>query len=227
VSFASRFLPAVDRAAAVAAPVVRAPSRLRLMSIIAVAATLLLIAGGALLIQTVRLERGLRVSQSEKAALDGRARALEQQLAELRADNAAARKELERSRAPVTPAAPGMSTISTMSTIALVLAPQTRSIGPIPAVTIRAGTDRIGFELRLESNDFPRYQVGLKDPAANTIVWRSGWIAATSSAGEPAVRVGVPADLLKPQHYGLDLSGGRGSGPAEVVGSYTFEVLPR
>jgi hypothetical protein len=41
-----------------------------------------------------------------------------------------------------------------------------------------AGTERLGFELRLESNEYTAYQVGLRDPAVNTVVWRSGWITA-------------------------------------------------
>jgi hypothetical protein len=49
--------------------------------------------------------------------------------------------------------------------IALQLLPQTRSIHQIPAVSIPPGADRIGVELQLESNEFPRYQAGLRDPA--------------------------------------------------------------
>jgi hypothetical protein len=84
----------------------------------------------------------------------------------------------------------------------------------------------VPFDLRLESNDFPRYEVGLKDPATNQIVWRSGPIAATSTGGQSTVSVVVPAKLLKPQHYSLELIGLRTATP-EVVGSYTVRVVPR
>ena len=47
---------------------------------------------------------------------------------------------------------------------ALVLPPQTRAIGPVPAVAVSPGVDSVAFELQLESNDFPRYQVALADP---------------------------------------------------------------
>jgi hypothetical protein len=38
--------------------------------------------------------------------------------------------------------------------------------------------------------------------------------------------VSVPANLLKPQHYSLELTGRNAAGRSEVVSSYTFEILP-
>jgi hypothetical protein len=169
----------------------------------------------------VRLGRGLTLAQSERVTLDGRARQLEREVAELRGTNASVTRELERVREAAA------TTVRETATIALVLLPQTRSIGPLPTIAVPSGVDRLGFELRLESNDFPMYQVGLKDPAGNTIVWRSGWIAARPSAGRPSVSLAIPGHLLKPQHYSLDLRGRRQAGAAEVVGSYAFEIVPR
>ena len=60
--------------------------------------------------------------------------------------------------------------------MAVVLLPPTRAVAPIPTLAIPAGADRVRFELQLESNDFPSYRVGLKDPATNQILWRSDWI---------------------------------------------------
>jgi hypothetical protein len=223
VAFAGRFLPAVDQVAVSAGEAGgRHSTGSRWTSWLALAAALLLAACGALLFQTVRLDRGLSVVQSERGALDRRARELEQQLTDLRAANATVAKELQRVRESMTTAA-----TQDAPAIALLLLPQTRSIGPIPTLSIPPGTDRVGFELRLESNDFPRYQVGLRDPAVNKIVWRSGWIAAKSSGGQPSVLVALPAGVLRPQHYSLDLTGRGTAGGAEVVGSYAFEVVPR
>jgi hypothetical protein len=221
VAFAGKFLRAVDKAAPVGADAGPGTNGSRLIPILAVAAVLSLIAGGTLLLQTVRLGRGLTEAQSQRAALDRRARELEQQLTELRAANATAAQELERARQ--TPA----ETHEPPPVIALVLLPQTRSLGPMPTVAVPSTTGRLGFELRLESNDFPMYQVGLKDPSVNKIVWRSEWMAAKASGGQPSVQVAVPHRVLKPQHYSLDLSGRRAGGGAEVVGSYAFEIVPR
>jgi hypothetical protein len=222
VAFAGKFLRAVDRAAApAAAKAGRGSTASRLVSTLAVAAALSLVAGGALLLQTVRLGRGLRVAQDERTALGRHARELEQQIGELRGANATVAKELERVRESAAKPAQGPATI------ALVLLPQTRSVGPVPTLAVPASADRLAFELRLELNDFPAYQASLKDPAANTIVWRSGWIAAKSSGGQPSVGVVIPAGMLKPQHYSLDLTVRQPAGDPEVVGSYAFEIVPQ
>jgi hypothetical protein len=221
VAFAGKFLQVVDKSSPVGADAEPpATNGSKLVPTLAVAAALLLVAGGTLLLQTVRLGRGLNEAQGQRVALDQRTHELERQLAELRAANATTVQELERARqAPAdTPDAP---------LIALVLLPQTRSLGPMPTVAVPSATGRLGFELRLESNDFPMYQVGLKDPAVNKIVWRSEWIAARASSGQPAVSLSVPRRLLKPQHYSLDLTGRRANGAAEVVGSYAFEIAPQ
>jgi hypothetical protein len=225
VEFARKFLRAVDKVDTETAPVaVDAPPKVggsKVLATLAVAATLSLAAGGALLLQNVRLGRGLREAQIDRVAVDQRARDLERQLKELRDANETATKELARARESAT------TVVREAATVALVLLPQTRSIGPVPTLVMPAVTDQLGFELRLEANDFPSYQVGLRDPAVNTVIWRSGWIAARSSAGQSSVRVGVPARALKPQHYSLDLSGRRPAGGTEVVGSYAFEIVPQ
>jgi len=225
VEFARKFLRAVDKVDTETAPVaVDAPPKVggsKVLATLAVAATLSLAAGGALLLQNVRLGRGLREAQIDRVAVDQRARDLERQLKELRDANETDTKELARARESAT------TVVREAATVALVLLPQTRSIGPVPTLVMPAVTDQLGFELRLEANDFPSYQVGLRDPAVNTVIWRSGWIAAKSSAGQSSVRVGVPARALKPQHYSLDLSGRRPAGGTEVVGSYAFEIVPQ
>jgi hypothetical protein len=225
VEFARKFLRAVDKVdkepAPVAADVPPRPKASKLVATLAVAATLSLVAGGALLLQTVRLGRGLRTAQSDRVAVDQRARDLEREVGELRAANATVTRELARARESAA------TVPHEAATVALVLLPQTRSIGPVPTLAMPPGTEQLGFELRLETNDFPSYQVGLRDPSVNTVIWRSGWVAAKSSAGQSSVRVGVPARALKPQHYSLDLSGRRTAGGTEVVGSYAFELVPQ
>src|SRR5262249_30972092 len=223
VTFATRFVAAVDgaRRAAVAAAPARSV-RPRWVSALSVAAAVLLVACGALLVQSVRLGRGLRDAERARVAIDQRTRDLERQIAELRAATQAVASEPERAREPSAAAPPADA-----PRIALVLLPQTRAIGPVPTLAVPPGAARIGIELRLESNDYSRYQVGLRDPAANTTAWRSGWAAAKSSAAGASVVVAVPSELLKPQHYTLDLAGRGPDGGAEVVGSYTFEIVPR
>jgi hypothetical protein len=200
----------------------------------AVAAALVLAVGTAIF-QTVQLRNGLNLVHTESAALDLRAQELERQLGDQRQAHAAIVEELERVRESATllprpaAAAPPARAGSARDTLitALVLLPQTRDNGPMPTFAIPSGADHVPFQLRLESDDFRQYQVGLKDPATNEIVWRSGWIAATAPGGWPSVSVDVPAGKLKAQHYSLDLMGREAAGTAEVVGSYAFQISRR
>ena len=89
------------------------------------------------------------------------------------------------------------------------------------------GTDRVTFELRLESNRSPRYQVALKDPATSQIVWRSSQLTADALGDQPAVFIIVPASVLKPQHYSVELAGLGTDGRAQVVGSYAVGIVDR
>ena len=112
------------------------------------------------------------------------------------------------------------------SVSALALLPQTRAAGSIPVIAVSPATDRVTFQLRLESNDFQQYEVGLEDPASNQVVWRSDAISAVTTGQTRTLSVIVPARVLKPQHYSLTVMG-RGAKHAEVVGSYAFQVAHR
>lgn len=210
VAFARRFVSAVDRAvAAEGLASGRARRGSSLVRRIGVAAAVILVAFGVMLFLTVRARNGMSVASSVGAGVNqDQGDSLPQP----------ARSKPGRESAPA--ASPGLPIVA-------LLLPQTRSVGPVTALAIPSGADRLGLELRLESNDFPLYQVGLRDPAVNRIVWRSSWLSSASRAGQPSIEVSIPSGLLKPQHYALDLTGrGTGTG-SEVAGSYVFEVVPR
>ncbi len=229
IVFARKFLKAVDRAAVDddahaqrTAALVSFPPRSRLVPVLAAAAAILLIACAFLTIQSLRLERGLRTAQQERAAQQELARDLERQLAEAHA---------AKSAAPAAPPQPERRNPATFSStapaIALTLLPQTRAIGPVPALSLAPNADRVAFELRLESNDFTRYQVGLKDPASGAIGWRSDWMAPRTGDDHASITVVVPAGALKAQHYTFDVAGRRPDGRQEILGSYAFQVESR
>jgi len=201
---------------------------------LAAAAALLLLAIGTLLFRDAQLRSGLNEVQRQADALNRRAHDLEEQLKDQRAARAEAVQELERVRSslaalgqqPAAVRAPEpMGTASQgLTSIALVLLPQTRGVGPTATLAVPQGTDRVTFHLRLESNDFPRYEVALKDPATSRIVWRSSRLTATSSSDDPAVSAIVPAGVLKPQHYSLELTGRGTDGRAHLAGSYAVRI---
>jgi len=199
-------------------------------------AALLVLACGALLFWDARLRSGLTEAQRQGAALEHQAHALEQQLVEQRTANAETAKELARVRTSLAdlaqqtldqPQERSGSRLQALAAFAVVLLPPTRAVGPIDTLAVPADTTRIAFELRLESNEFARYQVVLKDLAANEAIWRSPRVAAMSSGDQSSVFVVVPAGLLKPQHYSLELVGQSAAGVTQTVGSYTVQILFR
>jgi hypothetical protein len=216
VNFARQFLNAVDRlptqnasaVPSIAGPVSRRPRFIWLAS-----AAALLLACGVFVLQDARLRRGLLDAQHASAVLDEQGRELARQLGEQRVVNDTLKNELERLR--------------TSQPLALVLRPQTRAASPMSVIALPPGLDIVAFDLELEASDFSQYQVALKDPATNRIVWRSGVVTPASSRRTPAIAVAVPASLMKPQHYSFELSGRKAGAIFDVVGSYAFQVEAR
>ena len=122
--------------------------------------------------------------------------------------------------------------------VALVLWPQTRGVGgsgpaagvgagSAPAVAVPPGVDRVTLELQLETPDFVRYSATLKESATNRIVWRGDRLTAPAPGEPPMVSVAVPANLLTPRAYVLELTGHDTAGGGDVIGAYAFQVARR
>jgi hypothetical protein len=107
--------------------------------------------------------------------------------------------------------------------VALVLLPQTRGAGSIASLRLPLGSDWARFQLELDSDDVVRYRASLRNPATNQVVWRSGTLQSKARGQTRAVSVSVPASLLQPQNYTLELAGVAG-GATEFIGSYAFRV---
>ena len=217
VRFAERFLRAVDRQPLSFAPRGETPPVARSRRTwLPLVAALLFVACGILLVEDIRLQRGLGEARREGAALGQQARQLASELGAQRAEVQARARDADRARA-----------LRPSASIALVLLPETRAVGPVSAIAVPAGTDTVSFDLRLETGEDARYQAALRDPATDRIVWRSPIIAARSSSRTGVVSVAVPARLLKPQHYSFELSGGTAAGRLDIIGSYVFQIESR
>jgi hypothetical protein len=226
VKFARTFVAAVDRrGGSRESPTLRratVPPPGRTVWQLAAAAAVLLLAGFGLS-EYRRLRTDLTVAQSVSVGLSNRGRELERQLNDERLAGAGTARELDSIRARSS--APGSS--PSVPAIALVLLPQTRSVGPIATISVADGANLVALELRLESNGFARYQAALRDPGSNRIIWRRDRIMARGGDRMPTVALSIPASVLKSQHYSLELNGTSASGEAEVAGSYVFQVVRR
>ena len=225
VRYAERFLGAVDRtplSSEVVTPRVarfsprpavnpRVASHSRFLWPLA-AAAMVVLSFGAMLFEEVRLRQELADAQRQSAALVDRSRNLEKELDDQRAVNTDTRREVDRIRTAPLP------------TPALVLLPQMRATAPVSTVAVPSGTGVVRFDLRLETNDFARYQVALRDPATNVIVWRSDILTPEPARRPPTISLAIPSSVMKPQHYLLELTGRTAAGGSESVASYGFKI---
>jgi hypothetical protein len=236
VRLAGDFIRLVDRSVARVERVTwkdRIARPTRLAQVMA-AAALVIVVCGVSLFQAVRLRSELTLETSENGAVGRRTEEVQQQRAGEPSAGAAPAEKLAGAHSSVA-ASPSSSSASGSpegrraasqgGIVAVVLLPPTRNAASIPTLAVPTGADRVRFELRLESNDFPSYRVGLKHPATDQILWRSDWIVPRASADQASVSVVVPAKLLGPQHYSLDLTGRGAGGRAEVIGSYTVRIV--
>lgn len=221
VAFAKRFLASVDaevrghRDGEGDAPRASARAAQRFSWSIAAAAALFL-ATGALLVRDVGLRRAVNDARVRLTAAEQRVETVSAQLSEQQRATAAARQALADARDAKTLPLPPPA-------IALMLAPLTRGLEPVPVVTVPAAATDLPLDLTVDTASASRYSVALKDPATNAIVWRSTPVALDRRRQPAVVRVYVPARLLKAQHYALDLfSVGDG---AAFVGTYALEIV--
>jgi hypothetical protein len=206
------------------APAVTAPSRTWWG--LAAAAALVLAAGGTLVWQAAGLRTELDQARKQTVALNRQARDLEQQLQNGRAATVATGPGLAPVHANLATQSSSRATSPAPSTVALVLLPQMRSVAAIQELIVPPGIDRVAFDLRLESNRFPRYQVVLKDPATGQTVWQSGELIVHPVNDQATVSGVFPANVLKFQHYSIEVTG-RADGDEEFVGSYAFHAVGR
>jgi len=180
-------------------------------------AAVLCVAMLALLMRDARLRTSLREADRRATASEQRVESLAGQLAAEQKANAGSAAELARAK-----------TARAEPAFALVLLPQTRSVGPVPVVAVHDGAKMLPLALRIDSPPRSQFDASLRDPATNRAIWRGPAApAAEVSDASPIITIEIPAALLKSQHYVVDVFApdpGRGS---HFAGSYAFEVVRR
>jgi hypothetical protein len=167
----------------------------------AAAAVIILLLGGYLIFENLRLQNEVQQRQAEQESFRQREQQLRKQIAELKNQPNAAKTD-------------------EVKLLAFVLMPQTRGLSKIPLIHLPADIDFLALTLKVETNDFPNYTAELKNPATDETVWRSEKVKLENNS----VQIKIPASLLKPQSYLMELSGVSASGASEIVSSYPFRV---
>lgn len=198
--------------------------RLALQWGFAAAALVLLLAGGYLVVENLRLRDQMTQARAERNTLEQRERELQRQLTEQRSSDAETEKELAQVRerlAEIEHQLAGQQREPKI--VALNLSPQSRGIGQPATLSVPAGIDYVELTLALEQYGFPAYRAALRNPAADQIIWQSAKLRAGGKTR--TVRIKLPASLLNQQNYLVELSGISPSGAAEIVSSYPFRVV--
>ncbi|MEQ1641876.1 MAG: hypothetical protein ABL959_00360 [Pyrinomonadaceae bacterium] len=125
------------------------------------------------------------------------------------------RKNDGQQNAEIKPNNPVSPTIATF-----VLSPPTR--GQIRSITIPSGTERATFTFELESTDFPKYSLTLRQQGSDRFVWQGGSLNGNKRA---ALSINIPAKLLSQGIYTFSVAGIPRAGSDEIIGDYTFRVV--
>jgi hypothetical protein len=199
---------------------------------LAAAASLLLVAGGWLVYENLRLRQKMQETHAERGALQQRERELETQLAQQRSSALERGKETERLREQIArleqPSQEQRRSVllpEAPSIVPFVLAPQTRGLSQIATVPIPSGTDYVTLQLELESGGYPLYRVELKTQPDGQVVWRSRPLKAQARGDGKVVIVSLRPGLLKSSMHILEVSGISASDAAEIIGSYPFRAV--
>lgn len=121
---------------------------------------------------------------------------------------------------PDVPAAPARETL-----FAFTLAAPRRGVDDAQEVVIPATATNVSIRLEIESDDFPRYRVSLKQPSSDRTIWRSSALTAEAEGAGRVVPALIPAGHFGTERYWVELEGLPPGGAAELIATYTFRAV--
>ncbi|HKQ77001.1 MAG TPA: hypothetical protein VJ810_25120 [Blastocatellia bacterium] len=198
------------------------------------AAMLLLIAGGWLAIETLRLRGRLEQGETERAALERRERELQAQMERQQSAGLETKRELERVREKLAQLerqrlpqqrAGDQPPRGELKIVPFDLAMQMRAIGKDVILTIPPGTDYVTLQLEVESDDHPAYRAELRTQTGNRKVWSAGRLKSRARGQNRVIDVSIRADRLTTRGYILLLKGIAADGSVKDAPSYAFRVV--
>ena len=206
----------------------------------AAALAVVLIGGGWLMYENLRLRNHIHQVQAEREELQKRERELQSRLAEQSSSDSEKKQELanlreqiarlERQSLEQEGAKPQPPLPAEPNIVSFALAPQMRGVSQPAMISIPSDADYVMMQLDLEPGDIERlrsasYRAELKARPGNEIVWRSGRLRAGARGEGKAVVVTLRPMIFKSQMYTLEVYGVSPTGASEIIGSYPFRVV--
>lgn len=197
---------------------------------LALAATLVLGIAVWLVAQNSALRRDIDTARAERTTLEDRARQLQQELDQQRSAATQTTEELSRLRDSLGTlrkegAGRNLDNTTGGAIAAFMLQPGTRGAADIPKITLPSGVSVIRLEVPLEGGRASSFTGTLRDAASNRIAWSGEGLRPVAGRNRRTVSIPVPAALLKPGTWLLELNGKGAGGVAEPLGPYPFQVV--
>ena len=109
--------------------------------------------------------------------------------------------------------------------VTLILLPSRRSGTKLPILKLQPDTYAAKIELQLESDDFSRYRVILRNSTDDQAIWQS--LSTSIKKGKNKIlRIEISGSLLKSNIYSLEVLGISHPNTPEIIGNYSFRVVP-
>ena len=108
--------------------------------------------------------------------------------------------------------------------VALTLTASVRSLDTTPTLEIPPGTTEVKVTLRLEPDGRDRYDVAVRELAANGVAWRADAQAASGDDPNRTLVISIPASTFRNGRYLIRVSAGSASNQ-EIVATYPFSVV--
>lgn len=197
---------------------------------LATCALILVLAGVGLLTGWLRLRRERQQLVAQQAAAERQKLEVQKSLAEERmatdritADLREKQQELEATQQQIDDLTRALNQkrAAPVAIASLFLPPISRSSAAPTELKPAAGTSQIKLQLGVESIDYRRYRVELKDSQGKQILQQN---VGPPRAGR-LVTIVIPRKLVPPNTYSLQLSGISLEGTREPVGNYSFRIV--
>jgi len=198
---------------------------------LAAAVLVVLVGGGWLVAETIRLRSELNQLRAQQQSGQTREKTLAEQLAKERTRSEELAAQLQREQ-HVPEQAPQNSLVEPTSplqtVVSLVLGPMvSRSGNERPKLQLSEGVRTARLQVGIDPQDnYPRFQVEVLGPAGRA-VWSNKSLAARTTKAGRSLFVSLPASVLKPGSYEVAIKGITEDGKTEDVAFHYFDVVKK